>query len=91
MNFKRIAFANNKELNTLIKILHLICNGKIKLRKIDYQALEKSKRLKKLRKLFEEKLSLVKNLNSERESKVQALKQFSALYRHLLYTMFNEV
>jgi hypothetical protein len=74
-----------------MKILHLICNGKIKLRKLDYQALENSKRLKKLRNLFEEKLALVKILNSEREMKVQALKQFSALYRHLLYTMFNEI
>ena len=90
-NTTRITFANTKCLNTLIKILHLICNGNITIRKIDHAALSKSRRLKTLRNYFESKKDFVNLLNSSSEEKIKVLKLFVALYKNLLYTMFNEV
>ena len=59
-NSTRISFANVKSLNTLIKILHLICNGNITIRKADHSALVKSRRLKTLRSYFETKNNFLK-------------------------------
>ena len=90
-NTTRISFANTKSLNTLIKILHLVCNGNITIRKADHEALVKSRRLKTLRNSFESKKDFVNLLNSNSEQKIKILKLFVALYKNLLYTMFNEV
>jgi len=90
-NAQLIINANDIELNTLIKILHLICTGKIHLRKSDFKILKKSKRLNFLKNFLERKDSYVKLLKSTREQKIQVLRKFCALYNPLLYLLFNLV
>jgi len=90
-NANIIVNANDIELNTLIKVLHLICNGKIHLRKQDYKILQKSKRLNFLKNFVEAKGSYVKLLKSTREEKIQVLRKFCALYNSLFYLIFNLV
>jgi len=90
-NANSIFNANDRELDTLIKVLHLICNGQIHLRKSDYQILKKSKRLNFLESYFERKDKYVKLLHSSREDKIQVLRKFSALYNSLFYLLFNLV
>jgi len=81
--------ANDQELNTLIKILHLICIGSIHMRKDDFAKLKQSKRLSILRNFFERKDSYFKLLQSKREEKIQILRKFCALYGSILYLLFN--
>jgi len=91
VNSVTISNANDKELDTLIKVLHLICNGFIDLRKQDYQILKKSKRLNFLNKFLQRKDAYVQLLQSNRENKIQILRKFSALYNSLFYLLFNLV
>jgi len=88
-NANLIANANDSALNTLIKVLHLICNGIISLRKHDFQILKKSKLLNFLNSYVNTKDSYVKLLLASREDKIQILRKFSALYNSLLYLIFN--
>ena len=90
-NSSKLTFANAKCLNTLIKVLHLICNGDITIRKVDHTALVKSRRFKTLRTHFENKKDYLQMLNASSEEKIKTLKFFVALYKNLLYTMFNEI
>jgi len=83
--------ASDQELDTLIKVLHLISNGKIHLRKQDFAILKKSKRLNFLKNYVERKDSYVQLLQSNREDKIQVLRKFCALYNSLLYLLFNIV
>lgn len=88
-NSAKLEHAQSSELNTLIKILHLICNGKISLRKDDFKIIQKSKRLNLLKNCFETKRSFLNSLKISQKDKVLLLKKFSALYHSLLFTMFN--
>lgn len=88
-NAIKISNAVDEKLNVLIKILHLICSGEIHLRKQDHETIKKSKRLNYLKQNFNTKVSFVRLLNSPREQKIIVLRKFSAIYKPLLYTMFN--
>jgi len=90
-NSTRIFNASDRELNVLIKFLHLVCKGVITLKQHNFDALLKSKRMNLLRNNFEEKKSFLKTLNLEREKKVLVLKKFVVLYPNLFYTTFNLV
>jgi len=90
-NANVIANASDCELDTLIKVLHLICIGSIHFRKQDFEILKKSKRLNFLKSYVHKKDSYVKLLHSSREEKIQILRKFSALYNCLLYMLFNLV
>jgi len=83
--------ANDIELDTLIKILHLISVGAIHLRNQDFKILTKSKRRNFLQRHFERKDAYVQLLKSSREIKIQVLRKFSALYNYLLHLLFNLV
>lgn len=88
-NSTKISQATDQKLNVVIKILHLICIGEIHLRRDDYNALKKSKRLNFLKSNFNTKINYVRLLNGPREQKVNVLRKLSALYKPLLFTMFN--
>lgn len=90
-NASKIYHATEKELDILIKILHLVCIGKISLRKSDFEAIKQSKRLHLLKSHFETKSSLITALKKDKSEKVTLLKKFCALYSNLLYTMFNQI
>lgn len=90
-NARKLLNSTNEKLDTLIKILHLICVGEIHLRKVDYETLKRSKRLNYLKSHFNTKLNYLHSLNAPREEKVNILRKFAALYKALLYTMFNLV
>jgi len=88
-NSARISSASDKELDILIKFLHLISNGKIILKKQNLEAVLKSRRMKTLRCHFERKDSFLETLNSERDNKIDILKKFVVLYPSLFFTTFN--
>ena len=88
-NANKILNAEEKKLDVLIKAIHLICNGKIYLRKQDFAVLKKSKRLNFMKFHFERKASFVNLLENSREEKIKILRQFSALYPTILYSFFN--
>ncbi len=90
-NSSRLNNASDRELDTLIKFLHLACTGKIALKKHNFKALKKSRRLQPLRALFKRKDSYLECVNTDREKKVNILKKFVTLYPNLFYTTFNLV
>jgi hypothetical protein len=85
-----LLIANDKSLNVIIKILHLIAIGEISLRSSDASSLKKSLRMKKLTQ-FESKTYFLKILNGSREDKIKSLNQFASVFPVLLYSFFNEV
>ena len=91
VKFLYLLLNNNYYLNTLIKILHLICNGLITIRKEDHKVIVKSKRMNLLRLKFEKKEHFLQMLQESDDNKRAVLKQFSAIYKPILYTMFNEI
>jgi hypothetical protein len=88
-NAKFIKYGNDKSLNVLIQILHLIASGEIHLRKTDSSALSSAKKLHSLHK-FSSKKYFSSLLNSDREQKVTELKIFLRVYPILLYSFFNQ-
>lgn len=83
--------AKISELNILVKILFLICTGKISIRKNDFKLIKQSKRLNYFKQHFDSKKSFLKILKTNNIEKIAILKKFSALYSSLLYTMFNKI
>ena len=89
-NTAQIANATEKQLNILIKICHLIANGRISIRSSDFTALQNSKRHKLFHNQFYKRDNFLSLLKSSKQIKINELKKFTAVYRHLLYTMFNK-
>ncbi len=93
LNFKTIENANDRQINIVIRILHLIANGVIPMKAAQFKIVKGSKRFKLLREKFESSAAFNKNLNSkitDKTTRVRLLKQFASLYPHLFYTLFNE-
>lgn len=89
-NSKRlILFAPDQKLDTLIKLLHLISNGQITMKKEHFNMFQKSQ-LKLIKKNFEGKKSVKEFLKKERKMKVTILQKLSPIMSHLLYPLFNE-
>lgn len=84
-----ITNSTNEKLNVLIKVLHLICTGKIHLRKVDHETIKKSKRLNYFKLYFNTKKSFFNLLQAPTQEKITVLRKFSAIYQPLLFTMFN--
>lgn len=80
--------ANLFQMNTVIRVLYLIFNNDIPLYEENYQALKRSKRLKKLLQLFKKEKDFLKTLHIETETKRKLLKQFSACYPYLFHSIF---
>ena len=87
---KRILnFANDSELNTLIKYIHLVCNGEIKIKKTNFDALS-TRHLAVIKKHFEKK-TVLSNFNQKtRKDKMQILQKLLPVLSHLLTPLFKE-
>ena len=82
-------FASDTQLNTLVKFLHFVSNGEIKVRKEDFDHLSKSQ-LQLIRKHFESKAALKRQLK-DRAQKLQSLSKLAPIFHYLLYTLFNQI
>jgi hypothetical protein len=89
-NKKVLNNADDSELNTLIKYLHFLTNGEIKMKKECFKQIEESKKLKILRKTIEKKSKVQNFLKSSRINKIKFLFQLVNIYPALLYPLFNE-
>lgn len=85
---KSLNHASDSQLDTLLKLLHLISQGQIPLNSKHQDILVRSKREKKLSQ-FESRDFLRKKLKSDRAEKLKVLKQFAKLFSILLYHLFN--
>ena len=83
-------FASDSKLNTLIKFLHLVSNGVIKVRREHFEHLE-NKHLKLIKKHLESKASVKKLIQADRKTKLTLLLKFTNKYHALLFTWFNEI
>jgi len=81
--------ASDKKLDTLIKFLHLLTTGEIKMHKKNFQALKKHN-INFLKRVFEKKATYKRLLASEREDKLKSLKKILSILPFLLYTLFND-
>jgi len=88
-NSDRIFRASDRELDVLIKFLHLVCNGHITLKQHNFDALLNSRRMNAMQKHFQSTKSFLNTLDSEREEKISILRKFVTLYPNLFYTTFN--
>ena len=85
---KRILnFASDAELTTLSKYIHLVSNGEIKIKKENFNSLEK-KHLNIIKKNFEKKANLQKLVT--RKSRLLALGKLLGIMNHLLAPLFRE-
>ena len=85
----RLNSASEIQMNTLIKILHLILNDHIELREQHYKNVVRAKRLKLLKKNFEKNSDFINVLKLSVEEKRRLLKQLLVCYPWLLHAIFN--
>jgi len=81
--------ASDKKLDTLIRFLHLLSNGEIKMHKRNFDSLSRH-HIMYLKKSFEKKAPVQRLLNSERQDKLKKLQKLLSVFPFLLYTLFNE-
>ena len=86
--FKVLNHASDEELNLLLKLLHLVALGVIPLSSKHLEIVQRSKRQNKLEE-FESKPTLRTALSSERDIKLNLVKQFSKLYAVFCHELFN--
>lgn len=85
---KTLTTANDRSLDVLLKILHLIATGEISIKKNQSMSNVVTKKLI----AFESKKHFLTILNSNsREQKLKALKIFQRFFSTILYTFFNEI
>ena len=83
--------ASDLKLKTLIKFLHFLSNGEIRIKKENFEKIKSSKRLQLKKKNVEAKAALQRLLKSERKAKLKFLIHLNTIYPFLLYCLFNEV
>lgn len=88
-NSRLLHKASESELDLLIKVLHLICEGDIHLTKENHANIKKSKRLNFLKKHFNSYQQARKTLELPTVEKVTILKNLGAVYKDLLFALFN--
>ena len=89
-NSKRLLnFASDSKLNTIIKFLHFVANGQIKVKREHFNEIPK-RLVTLLRKEFERKTSRRSLINNERLSKLKILLKLVPVLKFLLYPLFNE-
>jgi hypothetical protein len=89
-NKKVLTCADDSELNTLIKYLHYLSNGEIKMKKECFKVIQESHKLNFLTKGVEKKSKVQSILKSSRSTKLKFLSQLVRIYSSLLYPLFNE-
>lgn len=81
-------FASDLKLNTLLKVLHTISNGRIKIKKEVFQQLNQ-RQLNFIRKNFESKAEIQNLLMKDRKCKLEILSKIASIYNILLHPLFN--
>ena len=81
-------FASDTKLDTLIKYLHYLSNGSIKIKKANFEAIPNN-HLIWIKKHFETKVALTRGLQLAREEKLKRLRRLVNSFAHLLYPLFN--
>ena len=81
--------ANDRSLDVLIRILHLIAIGEIPLRAKDKSVLKH--KLNALSHFNSKKVLHEMLFKEDRDTKIKHLKQFLKFYPNLLYSFFNEI
>lgn len=84
-----LMFANEAHLNTLLKFLHFLANGEIKMKKENFEKLSIQK-LNLLKKTVERKRSLNDIISNDRIVKMTFLLKLIPVYSFLLDCLFNE-
>ena len=90
-NKKVLQNADDSELNTLIKFLHFLSSGEIRMKKENFQKIQESNRLKLLIKTVEKKSKAFKLLKASRKAKLSFLNKLSNVFSYLLDSLFTEV
>lgn len=81
--------AEDCELNTLIKYLHYLANGKIAITKENFKQLEQTKKLRLVRIRVEKMSKALALINGLRKDKILFLSKLSNSFPFLLYGLFN--
>ena len=81
---------DDSKLNTLIKYLHFVASGEIKIKSSNFQILHESKILKIIVKHVEKKAKVLALLRGSRITKLQFLLKLTKVYGPLLFALFNE-
>ena len=81
--------ADDAHLDTLIKYLHFVTNGKIFINRQNFEVIRKTKKIKILQKFVESENSTLMLLNGTRRQKVQFLLKLTSVYVNLFYGLFN--
>ena len=84
-----LTFATDGEITTLVKYIHFVANGIIKIKKHNFEAIAQ-RHLSFSKKHFESKSSLQKLSQSNRKEKMKVLLKFIPIYNHLLAPLFNQ-
>jgi hypothetical protein len=82
--------ASDSQLNTLIKFLHFLSNGEITMKKENFEAIEKARKIKMIKANVEKKKNMNALIKSERKDKLKFLNKLCNIYDALLSTLFNE-
>ena len=85
-----INFATESELNTLIKYLHFVASGQISINKVNFETIQKSRKLKIIQKNVDKKAQASNMLKNSRAEKVKFLWKLIHIYPALLSSLFNQ-
>ena len=85
-----IVFANDGQLNTLIKFLHFLSTGEITILKANFEKIVQAKKLHFIKKHVEKKQSVNDLLRADRRTKILFLKKLLPIFPSLLFCLFNE-
>jgi hypothetical protein len=88
-NVRVLKSASDSQLNTLLRFLHFLSNGEIKMKKENFEELERARKLKLIKTRVEKKNHLSALLKSERKEKLKFLSKLANVYSALLSTLFN--
>ena len=88
-NNRILTVSSDSKLNTLIRYLHFVSNGEIKIKRQNFDKIPSNK-LNLIRRNVEKKAALARLIRGEREAKIKFLKKLSSVYGALLYVLFNE-
>jgi len=81
-------FASDSKIDTLIRFIHFLSNGVIKISKENFDAIGKAN-LNFIKRTFESKKAVKLLLNSERNVKLFKLNKLAPVLKFLLFTLFN--
>jgi len=81
--------ASDRKLDTIIRLLHFISTGSIKIKREHFDEMPK-RCVNLMRKSFEKKTAVRALLKSERLPKLKMLSKLATVFPQLLYPLFNE-